>query len=200
MYWYWELGVACITIILLLTIDIGSTYERIGTEINWLKKHLNVFLSATLFILSAIAFPTFLLVRIYCSRGTDFLEVLKLLQFYSWNDVFYIVDGSFLAIYSVFIIPLLFYKEKGLMKSIQIALLCVPIAYLIPIATEHYWFTVHEIVGFREFSDLYINGTPEWFSHRILSSAVMSLAFLIFRAHLPEDERLFFYRRKEADV
>ncbi|MCK5588531.1 MAG: hypothetical protein KAI34_07405, partial [Candidatus Lokiarchaeota archaeon] len=95
------------------------------------------------------------------------------------------------AVFFIFVVPMLFFKEVGLWKSIQIAILTTSIAYFTPMIIENYWFFIHDLMGFRDFWDLYANGPPKWFYGRIISAISISIAFFIFRAQLPEKERLF---------
>ena len=89
---------------------------------------------------------------------------------------------------------MLFFRDVGLWKSIQIALLTTAMAYFMPVIIEHYWFFIHDLLGFRDFSDLYENGAPAWFSNRIISGISVLVAFFILRAQLPEKERLFNFK------
>jgi hypothetical protein len=86
---------------------------------------------------------------------------------------------------------MLFFRDVGLWKSIQIVLLTTSMAYFIPVITEHYWFYIHDLLGFRDFGDLYENGAPAWFSNRIISGISVLVAFFTLRTQLPKQERLF---------
>jgi len=174
MFWHWELIACILTIVLMVFIEATSQKTDKGKKIKWVKERFNLLLTFLLLGLAICFTATVLLTDAFAKNAKDVPVpvILQLLQFLSW-------DG----------------------KSIQIALLTTSMAYFIPVITEHYWFFIHELFGFRDFWDLYENGVPTWFSNRIISGISIIIAFFILRAQLPEEERLFnfqFFKRKLA--
>ncbi len=203
MFWHWELVIGILTIALMTFIEIKSQKIDNGKNIKWIKERFTWILTFLLFGLAICFTATILLTETYANSGKNVPVpvILQLLQFSSWDAVHSFLTDNFLGIFYIFVIPMLFFREIGLWKSIQIALLTTSMAYFIPVITEHYWFFIHELFGFRDFWDLYENGVPTWFSNRIISGISIIIAFFILRAQLPEEERLFnfqFFKRKLA--
>ncbi|WP_287587454.1 hypothetical protein [Candidatus Borrarchaeum sp.] len=201
MFWYWELVIGILTIALMTFIEIKSQKIDNGKNIKWIKERFTWILTLLLFGLAICFTATILLTETYANSGKNVPVpvILQLLQFSSWDAVHSFLTDNFLGLFCIFVIPMLFFREVGLWKSIQIALLTTSIAYFIPVITEHYWFFIHDLMGFREFGDLYENGAPAWFSNRIIAGISIIIAFFISRAQLPEQERLFnfhFFKRK----
>ncbi len=203
MFWHWELIACILTIVLMVFIEATSQKTDKGKKIKWVKERFNLLLTFLLLGLAICFTATVLLTDAFAKNAKDVPVpvILQLLQFLSWDAVNSFLTDNFLGIFCVFVIPMLFFREVGLWKSIQIALLTTSMAYFIPVITEHYWFFIHELFGFRDFWDLYENGVPTWFSNRIISGISIIIAFFILRAQLPEEERLFnfqFFKRKLA--
>ena len=201
MFWHWELITSIMTIVLMAFIEITSQKTDKGKKIEWIKERFNLILTFLLLVLAVCFTATILLTETYARTGKDIPVpvILQLLQFFSWDAVNSFLTDNFLGVFCIFVIPMLFFREVGLWKSIQIALLTTSMAYFIPVITEHYWFFIHELLGFRDFWDVYENGAPAWFSNRIISGISIIIAFLILRSQLPEKERLFnfqFFKRK----
>ncbi len=201
MFWYWELVTSVFTIAFMVFIEITSQKIDKGKKITWIKQRFNLILTFLLLGLAICFTATILLTDTYAKSGKDIPVpiILQLLQFFSWESVNSFLTDNFLGIFCIFVIPMLFFREVGLWKSIQIALLTTSMAYFIPVITEHYWFFIHDLLGFRDFWDLYDNGAPAWFSNRIISGVSLIVAFFILRFQLPEIERLFnfqFFKRK----
>ena len=201
MFWHWELVTSVFTIALMVFIEILSQKIDNGKKIKWIKERFNLILTFLLLGLAICFTATILLTGTYATGDEEIPVpvILQVLQFYSWDDVYSFLTDNFLGVFCIFVIPMLFFKEVGLWKSIQIALLTTSMAYFIPVITEHYWFFIHELLGFRDFWDLYENGAPAWFSTRIITGISIIIAFFITRAQLPEQERLFnfqFFKRK----
>ncbi|MFX1518658.1 MAG: hypothetical protein ACFFCD_01855 [Promethearchaeota archaeon] len=193
MFRHWELIIGVLTIILMVFIEIKSQKMAVGEKISWIKENFHLIFTIILFGLAITFTPTILLTKTYANSDTEIPVpfVLKLLQFFTWEDVHLFLDNNFLAIFCIFAIPMLFFKEKGLLKSVQIAILTISLAYFAPVMIENYWFFIHDLIGFRDFWDLYTNGAPGWFFGRIISGVMLLAVFFIFRAQLPEKERLF---------
>lgn len=193
MFWHWELVIGILTIVLMALIEITSKKMEIGRKIKWIKENFYLIFAFMLLGLATTFTPTLLLTNTYATSSKDIPVpvILKLLQFFTWDDVHFFLNNNFLAIFCIFAIPMLYLKEVSLWKSIQITLLATSMAYFIPVMTENYWFFIHDLVGFRDFWDLYANGAPKWFFGRIIYAISISIAFFIFRAQLPEKERLF---------
>ncbi len=201
MFWHWELVTSILTIVLMVFIEITSQKTDKVKKIEWIKGRFNLILTFLLLVLAICFTATILLTETYAKSGKDIPVpvILQLLQFLTWDAVNSFLTDNFLGVFCIFVIPMLFFREVGLWKSIQIALLTTSMAYFIPVITEHYWFFTHDLMGFRDFGDLYANGAPEWFFGRIISAISLSIAFFILRAQLPEKERLFkfrFFKRK----
>jgi hypothetical protein len=201
MFQHWELIIGILTIILMFFIEFTSQKMDVGKKINWIKENFHFIFTIILFGLAITFTPTILLTKTYANSGKEIPVpfILKLLQFFTWNDVHLFLTDNFLAIFCVFAVPMLFFKEIGLLKSVQIVILTISLAYFAPVMIENYWFLIHDLMGFRDFGDLYANGAPEWFFGRIISSIILFAVFFIFRAQLPEKERLFkfqFVKRK----
>jgi hypothetical protein len=203
MFWHWELITCILTIVLMVFIETTSQKTDKGKKIKWIKERFNLILTFLLFGLTICFTATVLLTDTYAKSGRDIPVpvILQLLQFSSWDAINSFLTDNFLGVFCIFVIPMIFFREVGLWKSIQIALLTTSMAYFISVITEHYWFFIHDLMGFREFGDLYANGAPEWFFGRIISAISLSITFFILRAQLPEQERLFnfqFFKRKLA--
>ncbi|MHA2061997.1 MAG: hypothetical protein ACW963_06875 [Candidatus Sifarchaeia archaeon] len=201
MFWHWELITSILTIALMVFIEITSQKTDKGKKTEWIKDRFNLILTFLLLVLAIIFTATILLTETYAKTGKDIPlpVILQLLQFFSWDAVNSFLTDNFLSVFCIFVIPMLFFRDVGLWRSIQIALLTTSMAYFIPVITEHYWFFIHDLMGFRDFGDLYANGVPEWFSNQIISGISIIIAFFVFRAQLPEQERLFnfqFLKRK----
>ncbi|MFX1466961.1 MAG: hypothetical protein ACFFA5_10860 [Promethearchaeota archaeon] len=200
MFRHWELVTSVFTIAFMVFIEITSQKIENGKKIKWIKECFNLILTFLLLGLAICFTATILLTETYATSGNIPVPViLRLLQFYSWDDIHSFLTDNFLGLFCIFVIPMLFFKDVGLFKSIQIALLTTSMAYFIPVITENYWFFIHELLGFRDFWNLYENGAPDWFSTRIITGISIIIAFFITRAQLPEQERLFnfqFFKRK----